>query len=168
MAIPLPWYTSFNWIKYSKYEYVHYQCTPTSALNWCQCISNRISMHLTKKYPFTWSIDQISVSPIINHHGHYPSYCWRYVGVNLINQCTFLWDITSCICVVCIEECIGVITHIFSLSFLSTEVVQAVKIFPRWRQGLLSISSNGLSNGLVLLEYKTYQIMKTKYLYLSM
>ena len=51
-AIPPPWYTSFNWIKYSKYEYVHCQCIPTSALNWCQCISNRMSMHVTKKYFF--------------------------------------------------------------------------------------------------------------------
>ena len=88
MAIPLPWYTSFNWIKYSKYEYVHCQCIPTSALNWCQCISNHISMHLTKKYFSTWNIHQISASLIINHHGHYPRYCWRHVGVNWISQCT--------------------------------------------------------------------------------
>ena len=86
MAIPPPLDSSFNWIKYSKYEYIHCQCIPTYLLNWCQCISSRMSMHLTKKYFFAWSIDQISVSPIINHHGHYRSYCLRHDGVNLISQ----------------------------------------------------------------------------------
>ena len=62
MAIPLPWYGSFNWITYSKYEYIHCQCVPTSPLNWCQCIASRMSMHLTKKYFFARSIDQISMS----------------------------------------------------------------------------------------------------------
>ena len=81
-------YGSFNWIEYSKYEYAHFQCIPISGLYWCQCISNRMSMHHTKKHFLAWSIDQISVSPIINHHGHYPSYCRRHVGVNQISQGT--------------------------------------------------------------------------------
>ena len=65
----------------------NFQCIPTSGLYWCQCISNRMSMHHTKKHFLVWSIDQISVPPNINHHGHYPSYCRRHV-VNLINQGT--------------------------------------------------------------------------------
>ena len=86
----------------------NFQCIPTSGLYWCQCISNRMSMHHTKKHFFVWSIDQISVSPIINHHGHYPlsTTCWRQS-----NQSRHItWDIRrvtlAAACVVHLEGCI--------------------------------------------------------------
>ena len=47
-----------------------------------------MSMHHTKKHFLAWSINQLSLSPIINHHEHCSSYCRRHVGVNLINQST--------------------------------------------------------------------------------
>ena len=103
MTIPNPWRVLSNSIKYLKYGYVHCQCIPTFGINWCQFISNRMSMHLAQKYFSTRGIKQMPVFSKINHHGHYPCYCWRNCGISLINQCTlceildemYLWPLAS-------------------------------------------------------------------------
>ena len=88
MTIQNPWRVLSNSIKYLKYGYVHCQCIPTFGINWCQFISNRMSMHLAQKYFSTRGMKQMPVFSKINHHGHYPCYCWRNCGISLINQYT--------------------------------------------------------------------------------